>query len=64
MVHLQNVPFDGLSDEGKKKHMVTSAQLGAIDLFSSGKAVKKLETAVTDSSHKLAIGETLKLFGG
>lgn len=64
MVHLQNVPFDGLDDEAKKKHLTVSAQLGAIDLFSSSKATKKIEGAVTDASHKLAIGETLKLFGG
>lgn len=63
LVHLQNVPFDGLDDDAKRKHMTVSAQLGAIDLFSSGKATKKIEGAV-NVTHKLAIGETLKLFGG
>jgi hypothetical protein len=64
MVHLQHVPFEGLTEEAKRKHLLVSAQLGAIDLFSSSSAAKKLESAVKDTSHKLAIGETLKLFGG
>lgn len=64
LLHLQNVPFDGLTDESKKKHNTMAAQLGAIELFSSTKANKKIEAAVTDASHKMAIGETLKLFGG
>ena len=62
--HLANVPFDGLSDEAKKKHLTTSAQLGAIDLFGSSKAAHKIETVIKDTSHQIAIGETLKLFGG
>jgi len=64
LVHLQHVPFDGLTDEGKKKHLTMSAQLGAVELFSTTKATKRIETAVKDVSHKMAIGETLKLFGG
>lgn len=64
LVHLQHVPFDGLTDEGKKKHLTMSAQLGAVELFSTTKATKKIETAVKDASHRMAIGETLKLFGG
>lgn len=64
MNHLAHVPFDGLTEESKRKHLAMSAQLGAIELFSSSKASKKIEATVTDVSHKLAIGETLKLFGG
>ena len=64
LLHLQNVPFDGLTDESKKKHNTMAAQLGAIELFSSTKSGKKIETAIKDTSHKMAIGETLKLFGG
>ncbi|MFM7009570.1 MAG: hypothetical protein ACKO0Z_09625 [Betaproteobacteria bacterium] len=62
LVHLQNVPFDNLTDEGKHNHLATSAQLGAIDLFSSSKATKKIASSV--NGHKLPIEETLKLFGG
>lgn len=64
MNHLAHVPFEGLTDESKKKHMAISAQLGAIDLFSSTKSLNKIEAAVDNTSHALAIGETLKLFGG
>ena len=64
MTQLENVPFDGLSDESKKKHVTLAAQLGAVDLFSSSRATKRIESAVTDASNKMALGETLKLFGG
>ena len=64
LTHLQNIPFDQLSEDGKKKHMTQSAQLGAIDLFASSKATKRIESAVKSDSNTLAIGETLKLFGG
>jgi hypothetical protein len=61
--HLRHVPFDDLTDEAKKKHLTMSAQFGAIQLFGSTKATKKIEAAVKSTS-PMAIGETLKLFGG
>lgn len=62
--HLANVPFDTLTEESKRKHLTASAQLGAIDLFSSSKSSKKIEQAIGNNNHTMAIGETLKLFGG
>lgn len=59
---LRNIEYDQLSEDGKKKHLSSSAQLGAIELFSSAKATKKIEGKVGDSP--IPIGETLKLFGG
>jgi hypothetical protein len=61
--HLGCIPFDELSDDAKKKHVTMNTQLGAIELFSSTKATKKIEAAVKSTS-PMAIGETLKLFGG
>ena len=63
LTHLVHVPFDQLSDESKKKHLAMSAQLGAIDLFSSTKSARRIETAVAETKTTMAIGETLKLFG-
>lgn len=60
---LQNIEFDELSPESRKSHLTKSAQLGAIKLFGSSKSSKKIESKVTGDS-PLAIGETLKLFGG
>lgn len=62
--HLAHVPFDTLSDESKQKHLTASAQLGAIHLFSTSKSAKKIELAVKSTTSPMAIGETLKLFGG
>ena len=64
LTHLVNVPFDSLSDESKRKHLAMSAQLGAIELFGSTKSSKRIETAVSETKTTMAIGETLKLFGG
>ena len=64
MKHLQNVKFAELSDDAQKKHLTTSAQLGAISLFSSANSEKKIEKRITTSSGPIAIGETLALFGG
>lgn len=61
--HLRHVPFDELAADAKKKHLTMSAQFGAIQLFGSSKATKKIEAAVKDTA-PMAIGETLKLFGG
>jgi hypothetical protein len=44
--------------------MALATQLGTMDLFASTKATKRIETAISDTSHKMAIGETMKLFGG
>lgn len=62
--HLKHVPFDGLSDDGKRRHLSMSAQMGAIELFSSTKSLKKIEGVVGQKMSTMAIGETLKLFGG
>lgn len=63
MVHLQHVPFDGLSDDGKRTHLTASAQLGAVALFAGASAEKKIGSNV-EPGKPLAIGATLKLFGG
>lgn len=61
---LQNVQYDKLDDATKRKHLSTSAQLGAIKLFTSTKATKAIEGKVEQTKATLPIGETLKLFGG
>lgn len=61
---LQNVQYDNLDDNTKRKHLSTSAQLGAIKLFTSSKATKAIEGKVEQTKTTLPIGETLKLFGG
>jgi hypothetical protein len=55
------VNFEGLSEQDKKRHIVASAQMGAMALFSGKNAEKKIATKV--DTKPLAIGETLKLFG-
>jgi hypothetical protein len=60
--HLSNVPYDKLQPETQREHLVLATQLGAVNLFASGKSAKKIEGAVS-GSQPLAIGETLKLFG-
>lgn len=62
MRHLSHVKYDQLSPEAQREHLTMSTQLGAVELFASGKAAKKIEGAVSGST-PLAIGETLKLFG-
>lgn len=64
MDRLGVVKFDELSDADKKKHTVTSAQLGAIRMFSTSSATKKIESKVKGSSSVIPIGETLKMFTG
>lgn len=59
---LAHVQYDSLDEATKRKHLSTSAQLGAIKLFVSAKATKAIESKVTETSKQLAIGETLKLF--
>ena len=57
------VKFEGLSEELKRQHVVASAQLGAIEMFSGKNATKKIESQVDGSKTTLAIGETLQMFG-
>lgn len=61
--HIRNVPYAGLDPESKREHLAISTQLAMIDLFSTSKSEKRISGAVHDES-PLAIGETLKLFGG
>lgn len=56
------VDFESLDADGKRAHVVASAQMGAIAMFSHKNASNKIEKHVTDS-RQLAIGETLKMFG-
>lgn len=59
------VNFDKLPDDKKRQHVVASAQMGAIAMFSAKSASKKIESkVVSNNSACLPIGETLKLFGG
>mgnify|MGYP000865133817 CR=1 FL=1 len=62
--HLQHVALEDLTPETRKRHVAMAAQLGAVELFSSSKATKKLESKIDQSTSAVAIGETLKLFGG
>ena len=61
---LRHVQFAELSEDAKQKHLATSSQLGAMHLFSSSKAARKIETRVKAAGTEIPIGETLKLFGG
>lgn len=63
MKKLAAANFDALSPEGKRKHVVHSAQLGALALFSTRKAAARIETRVKDGDVSLPIDETLRLFG-
>lgn len=56
------VDFDALSEGDKRKHIVASAQMGAVAMFSHKNASKKIESNVTNAE-QLPIGETLKMFG-
>ena len=59
---LSVVKFDELSDEKKRQHIVASAQIGAIEMFATRNATKKIEKKVDGSKERIAIGETLKMF--
>lgn len=59
---LEVVNFDSLPPEKKKQHTVASAQMGAIAMFSSKSAAKRIESNVSESKTTLAIGETLSMF--
>lgn len=60
---LEAVEFAKLSDEHKQKHIVYSAQMGAVSLFSGKKTTRRLETKVTNGQG-INIGDTMQLFGG
>lgn len=60
---LATVDFSALPEDKKRKHVVMSAQIGAIEMFAAKSATKKIESKVDDSKKTLAIGETLKMFG-
>ena len=64
MDHLSHVPFDQLSEQSKRNHLATSAQLGAIQLFGKSSSFKKIEGRVNGTDTPVPLGETLKLFGG
>jgi hypothetical protein len=61
---LSVVNFAALSEEQKRSHIVASAQIGAVSMFSTASSAKKIESKVSGSTGSLPIGETLKLFGG
>lgn len=61
--HLARVEFDKLSDESKKDHLTTSAQLGAMCLLGKSSSTKRIASAIKESSEQLPIGKTLQLFG-
>ena len=56
------VNFDNLPEEKKKQHVVASAQIGAIAMFSAASATKKIASKVNEGKTTLAIGETLSMF--
>ena len=58
---LSCVNYEGLSEPDKKRHIVASAQMGALALFSGKNAEKKIASKA--ESKPIAIGKTLKLFG-
>lgn len=64
IVHLQHIAADKLSEQDKLKYFAMGTQLQTMELFSSSKATSRIETAVNKTSQQMAIGETLKLFGG
>jgi len=59
---LSTVKFEGLTESEKKQHIVASAQVGAIVMFSQKSSQKKIESKVQHTAGVLAIGETLKMF--
>ncbi len=57
------VQVEKLSEDQKREYHTTSSVLGALHLFTKPRSVAKIGEAVKTASDKLAIGETLKLFG-
>ena len=62
---LATVNFSSLPEDAKRKHVVVSAQVGAIRMFTTPKARNLIESRViADSGRTLSIGDTLSLFDG
>ena len=59
---LSVVDFDNLTPEKKKQHVVASAQIGAIAMFSGSSATKRISQSVDENKTTIAIGETLSMF--
>jgi hypothetical protein len=59
---LGTVDFKSLPEDSQKQHVIASAQLGVVALFSGKNASKKIEGNVNGSKETLAIGQTLKMF--
>ena len=59
---LSVVEFSKLPEDKKKQHVVASAQVGAIAMFSGTTATKKIASKVNEGKTTLAIGETLSMF--
>ena len=57
------VQVDKLTDDQRIDFHTTASVLGAVHLFTKPKSVAKIEDAVSKAADKLAIGDTLKLFG-
>jgi hypothetical protein len=62
LTKLASVEFSNLTPDKKKQHVVASAQIGAIVMFSKKSSQSKIESHVKSDSSTLAIGETLKMF--
>jgi hypothetical protein len=61
---LRCAEFDNLTAEEKRRHVTASAQMGAVAMFASKNATKKIAGKVSAKTDALPIGETLRLFGG
>lgn len=60
---LKAVEFNALDEESKRKHLVVSAQLGAIHLMSTSNSTKKIEAKVEGNSQAtIPVGKVLELF--
>ena len=57
------VQVDRLTDDQRLDYHTTASVLGAVHLFTKPKSVAKIEDAVSKAADKLAIGDTLRLFG-
>ena len=58
---LASVKFENLPRDDQQKHIVSSAQLGAIRHFTKIKTVNRIARSVVSTEH-LQVGETLKMF--
>jgi hypothetical protein len=60
---LEKVQYDKLNNEQRIEHGVSASILGAVEMFGRSKSIERLRGAVKTTSEKLAIGDTLALFG-